>query len=126
MASFREKYSRLCRDNRVEPLHTILQQSWESCDDVGASSVKRRLDLSTMCLTVEQCAVLAKCLRNDDTFTDLKLTDCVLNDEGCKALCRGLKSNCHIRDLDLKGNNLRSGGAEALGNLLKHNNALRR
>ena len=125
MTDFREKYSRLCRDNRVEPLPTILEQARESCDNGGAL-LRNQLDLSTLCLSVGQCVVLAKCLRTDDTFTHLKLTDCILNDEGCKALCRGLKSNTSIRDIDLKGNSLRVGGAEAIGNLLKHNTTITR
>lgn len=123
MESFRGKYCRVCRDNHQEPLRIVLEQARERCDD-GEAHVRRRLDLSTMCLSAEQCVVLAKCLRTDDTFTDLKLTDCVLNDEGCKVLCRGLKSNAAIRDLDLKGNSLRTGGAEAVGNLLKYNGTL--
>jgi hypothetical protein len=125
MADFREKYGRLCRDNRLEPLPTILDQVRESYD-YGGDLLRRQLDLSTLCLSVEHCVVLAKCLKTDDTFTDLKLTDCILNDEGCKALCRGLKSNAAIRDIDLKGNSLRTGGAEAIGSLLKHNSTLTR
>ncbi|CAH1273607.1 LRRC45 [Branchiostoma lanceolatum] len=123
MDEFRRLYLQLCKDHDTEPEESVLQQVKElgSSPKHGPS----RLDLSTISLHVDTCAVLGKALSTDRSFSEIRLADCMLNEEGAKLLLHGLCSNTMVKNLDLKGNNLRGVGAESIGKLLKFNKSLR-
>ncbi|XP_035694895.1 leucine-rich repeat-containing protein 45-like [Branchiostoma floridae] len=123
MDEFRRLYLQLCKDHDTEPQESVLQQVKElgSSPKHGPS----RLDLSTISLHVDTCAVLGKALSTDRSFSEIRLADCMLNEEGAKLLLHGLCSNTMVKNLDLKGNNLRGVGAESIGKLLKFNKSLR-
>ncbi|XP_030061041.1 leucine-rich repeat-containing protein 45 isoform X2 [Microcaecilia unicolor] len=122
MEDFAKCYVQLCEEKASEPQEPVLKQL-RLCGESAGGTV---LDLSGQSLSLDSCAVLAMLLERDLRFTDLLLSDCMLNEEGVKLLLQGLCTNTVIKHLDLKGNNIRAVGAEALGKLLQQNKSIRR
>ncbi|XP_038227401.1 leucine-rich repeat-containing protein 45 isoform X2 [Dermochelys coriacea] len=121
MEEFRKAYAQLCKESGAQPQETVLQQLHELREGPGQS----RLDFATQSLSVDTCRVLGKLLQDEILFTEIMLSDCMLNEEGIRHLLNGLCSNTVVKTLDLKGNNLRALGAEALGKLLRQNKSIR-
>ncbi|CAM2102145.1 unnamed protein product [Caretta caretta] len=136
MEEFRKAYVQLCKESGAQPQETVLQQLHELREGPGQS----RLDFATQSLSVDTCRVLGKLLQDEILFTEIMLSDCMLNEEehsmirdlqertlvrGVRHLLNGLCSNTVVKSLDLKGNNLRAPGAEALGKLLRQNKSIR-
>ncbi|EMP32456.1 Leucine-rich repeat-containing protein 45 [Chelonia mydas] len=121
MEEFRKAYVQLCKESGAQPQETVLQQLHELREGPGQS----RLDFATQSLSVDTCRVLGKLLQDEILFTEIMLSDCMLNEEGVRQLLNGLCSNTVVKSLDLKGNNLRALGAEALGKLLRQNKSIR-
>lgn len=121
MEEFRRAYVQLCKESGAQPQETVLQQLHELREGPGQS----RLDFATQSLSVDTCRVLGKLLQDEILFTEIMLSDCMLNEEGVRHLLNGLCSNTVVKSLDLKGNNLRALGAEALGKLLRQNKSIR-
>ncbi|CAM4631427.1 unnamed protein product [Lepidochelys olivacea] len=121
MEEFRKAYVQLCKESGAQPQETVLQQLHELREGPGPS----RLDFATQSLSVDTCRVLGKLLQDEILFTEIMLSDCMLNEEGVRHLLNGLCSNTVVKSLDLKGNNLRALGAEALGKLLRQNKSIR-
>ncbi|XP_026171988.1 leucine-rich repeat-containing protein 45 isoform X2 [Mastacembelus armatus] len=120
MEDFRKMYLRLCKEGGVEPQESVVAQLQDS------TAQSPRLDLSGQSLSADTCSVLARAFQNDIVFTEVLLSDCMLNEEGVKVLLTGLFGNTTVKVLNLKGNNLGSAGAEVLGKLLARNKTLRR
>ncbi|XP_023960489.1 leucine-rich repeat-containing protein 45 isoform X2 [Chrysemys picta bellii] len=121
MEEFRRAYIQLCKESGVQPQETVLQQLHELREGPGQS----HLNFATQSLSVDTCRVLGKLLQDEILFTEILLSDCMLNEEGVRHLLNGLCSNTVVKSLDLKGNNLRALGAEALGKLLRQNKSIR-
>ena len=50
--------------------------------EIGNDGSKYALNLSTQCLSVKTCGILAKLLSTFNAFVDIKFNDCCLPDEG--------------------------------------------
>uniref|UniRef100_A0A3Q3MTA2 Leucine rich repeat containing 45 n=1 Tax=Mastacembelus armatus TaxID=205130 RepID=A0A3Q3MTA2_9TELE len=121
MEDFRKMYLRLCKEGGVEPQESVVAQLQDS------TAQSPRLDLSGQSLSADTCSVLARAFQNDIVFTEVLLSDCMLNEEGVLVLtCLFLNINMVYTKYYSQGNNLGSAGAEVLGKLLARNKTLRR
>uniref|UniRef100_A0A7N9AVK0 Leucine rich repeat containing 45 n=1 Tax=Mastacembelus armatus TaxID=205130 RepID=A0A7N9AVK0_9TELE len=90
MEDFRKMYLRLCKEGGVEPQESVVAQLQDS------TAQSPRLDLSGQSLSADTCSVLARAFQNDIVFTEVLLSDCMLNEEGVLVLtCLFLNINVH-------------------------------
>ena len=94
MDEFRSSFVRLCRENRIDPQESVIQQLRRNQDPhhrghaSQSITTPRRttagscLDLSTTSLTTQTCSVLGATLATDRTIVQVKLADCMIGDEG--------------------------------------------
>ncbi|XP_039272480.2 leucine-rich repeat-containing protein 45-like [Styela clava] len=123
MEDFRGAYLRICKENYIEPQESVLERIQSLAHpDIISPGV---LDLTSYTLTIGTCCALGKALSHDIGFSEMLLTDCMLNEEGVKVLLSGLCINTSLERLDLRGNNLSQGSANALGHFLKENHTLK-
>uniref|UniRef100_T1JAG1 Leucine-rich repeat-containing protein 45 n=1 Tax=Strigamia maritima TaxID=126957 RepID=T1JAG1_STRMM len=114
-----ENYKKICREDRTEPNEGFLQQ----LSGIDAGNVVCNLSTVNMC--VKTCRSLGKFLSTDTNFTELLLTDCLLQEEALRNLLERIVHNNSIVTLDLKGNNVKIEVGQALGAFLKFNRCLR-
>lgn len=123
MEDFRGSYLRVCKENFIEPQEAVLERLkiLSNPDNISPHV----LDLTAFTLTVGTCCALGKVFSHDVGFSELLLTDCMLNEEGVKQILSGLHTNTSLESLDLRGNNLSQTSAKSLGLLLRENHTLK-
>lgn len=123
MEDFRGSYLRVCKENFIEPQEAVLERikTLSNADNISPHI----LDLTAFTLTVGTCCALGKVLSHDVGFSELLLTDCMLNEEGVKQILSGLHTNTSLELLDLRGNNLSQTSAKSLGIFLRENHTLK-